>query len=298
MLSSMQTIRRSLLIVGVLGLTIACSLPLGMGGGGAEGAPFATITSPSDGGRTVVGQEVTVRISAGDASGPGVQRVELSVGGAVVNSCEVDGGPQAAFDTQLTWTPQTEGPATLEVVAYRPDGTPSPAATITLDVQAASAVEETPAETATTEVETAEPTAEAPPVEDTPAEAPTAGTPGGETATLRVTVNLNVRCEPDEDAPTIGALPVGQEVEASAATDPAITEEVWYRIPIHESYGWIWGGGVAALDDTSGLPIMMESYQCELAVGYCGDGVCEDGEWCWEDCSAFKDWEWDWDWGD
>lgn len=112
--------------------TLACTL---IGGGGEEGAPSITITSPASGTTVQVGEEVQILSTA--AADKGVARVELLVNGQLVRSDTPPEGSPTTFTIAQPWTPVAEGQVTVSVIAYDAEGAASEPATITLQVEAA-----------------------------------------------------------------------------------------------------------------------------------------------------------------
>ncbi|HUG49271.1 MAG TPA: Ig-like domain-containing protein [Candidatus Limnocylindria bacterium] len=102
---------------------------------GPGGRPGVAIDSPANGSPTPVGQPLIVQARAEDPNGSGVNRIDLRVGDILVDSESTVGlVPQASFSAALSWTPSADGVVTLSVTSYRPDGTASPPATITVAV--------------------------------------------------------------------------------------------------------------------------------------------------------------------
>jgi hypothetical protein len=92
-----------------------------------EGEPTVIIQSPVSGAPAPVGQPLLVTARAADVVG--VSRVDLRVGGIVVDSASA-GTPLTDFVAEMQWTPSADGVETLEVIAYREDGTASAPATV------------------------------------------------------------------------------------------------------------------------------------------------------------------------
>jgi len=114
------------------------------------GAPSITITSPASGSTVAVGEEVQIVSTA--AAEAGVARVDLSINGQVVRADSPPSGNPTTFSVSQPWTPAVEGQATVSVVVYDTDGTPSEPAAITLEV-AAGAADVGPTPTAVQDVE-------------------------------------------------------------------------------------------------------------------------------------------------
>jgi hypothetical protein len=123
-------ILRKISILCALGLLTVIMLACGLGLG-AVGRPSVTITSPADGSRVMVGQDVAVQATAVDEKG--VVRVELWVDGSVVVS-QTSSAPQGqpTLKVALLWKPQDAGPHIVEAQAYNLDEVPSKPSTIRL----------------------------------------------------------------------------------------------------------------------------------------------------------------------
>lgn len=111
---------------------IACG-PVGGGGG----APSVTITAPPSGSTVQVGEEVQIVSTA--AADKGVAHVDLLVNGQQIRSVTPPEGNPTTFSVSIPWTPVAEGAVTISVIAYDTEGTASEPATITLQVEAATA---------------------------------------------------------------------------------------------------------------------------------------------------------------
>jgi len=102
---------------------------------GPGGQPTVVIESPASGSPTPVGQPLAVQARADDIQGSGVNRIDLRVNDILVDSESTPGlVAQTMFVAQLSWTPSADEVVTLTVIAYRPDGTPSPPASVTVAV--------------------------------------------------------------------------------------------------------------------------------------------------------------------
>jgi hypothetical protein len=124
-------------VIGLMLAVLACG-PEEDGGG----IPSITITIPSDGVTVPIGEEVQIISTA--IADAGVERVELSVNGEVLRRDQPPSGNPTAFSIAQPWTPTTEGDAVISVVVYDVNGTSSPAATISLRVQAGAVGDVTP----------------------------------------------------------------------------------------------------------------------------------------------------------
>ena len=136
MLGAMRSVTRSLALVIVVGLLAAAcgSGPTVTPTPVPGGQPTVVIESPANGAPTPIGQPLTVQVRGDDLT-VGVNRIDLLVGGILV---DIEGTPsdlpQPMFAVGLEWTPTAEGSHTLTAIAYRPDGTASQPAEVTVTV--------------------------------------------------------------------------------------------------------------------------------------------------------------------
>ena len=130
---------RSLWLTALVVIVAACSSAPPTPSPPPGGQPSVIIESPANGSPTPVGQPLVVQAQATD-SGPGVNRIDLRVGGILVDS---EGTPglvaQPSFSATLQYVPSADGVVTISVTAYRADGTASPPAEITVAVVIAGA---------------------------------------------------------------------------------------------------------------------------------------------------------------
>jgi len=130
-------------VIGLGGLIIVVALILVLGllsqlvsrqgGQLPPSIPSVFIQSPVTGSQVQVGETVTVKTVASDSSG--ILRVELKVGGSIVDQAEseVPGG-QPNFPVDLHWTPTVAGGYTLEVRAYNSQNVASAPTTVMVTV--------------------------------------------------------------------------------------------------------------------------------------------------------------------
>jgi hypothetical protein len=90
------------------------------------------INSPGSGAKVMVGQEVSIDSTA--TADAGVDRVELSINGALVGREMPPSGNPTTFRVVQLWTPAAEGLTTISVVAFDVNGVSSDSATIALQV--------------------------------------------------------------------------------------------------------------------------------------------------------------------
>ena len=84
--------------------------------------PIVTIVTPPQGAQYDPGEPVNLTIAA--AASAGVNRVELSVNGAVV-ATQVNPDPTQTFSTRITYMPQAQGRTEIQVVAIDSAGNSS-----------------------------------------------------------------------------------------------------------------------------------------------------------------------------
>lgn len=116
----------------VLAAVVLMTAALACGPTAKEGWVAITVNSPGSGSKVAVGEEVSIDSTAvGDA---GVDRVELSVNGALVCRDTPPSGNPTTFRVVQSWTPDAEGMVTISVVAFDVNGVKSDTATIMLNV--------------------------------------------------------------------------------------------------------------------------------------------------------------------
>ncbi len=248
-----------LLVLLVAFSALACNLAASQD----TGAITVEIVAPPDGSSVPVSQPVTISSSAADPDGPGVSSVDLFVDGVVVHHDDVPGDPQASFACEHTWQPESEGSASIMVIAYRADGTASIPRTITLNV-----VGLTPAPT------------DSPSGSDfaAPGVSPTA--PDAASAAIdsiavqgQVTLAANIRSEPGATCPIVGVAAQGAVINLLEYS----ADNQWFRTDhVPGQVGWIWTGTVAVLGVESEIP-----HGDRLGCAGCGDGA-----WGWQDRRA------------
>jgi hypothetical protein len=97
-------------------------------------APAVEFLSPINGSSVVEGTDLTIELVARDA-GRGVSRVELLVDDVSHQEGEpVDADSVPTFTVIMNWLAEGQGFHSLTAVAYRPDGTPSQPAVISIHV--------------------------------------------------------------------------------------------------------------------------------------------------------------------
>lgn len=128
--------RQFLLILSLILLTTGCNLK------SKDATPIPTpdiptvrFLFPSNNDQVIEGTDLTFDIYAEDMS-VGVARVELFIDGQLLGEPMYYGDYQFTdeFRPQTNWLAQGIGRHTISAVAYRPDGTPSDEALITVEV--------------------------------------------------------------------------------------------------------------------------------------------------------------------
>jgi hypothetical protein len=84
--------------------------------------PIVTIVTPPQGAQYDPGEPVNLTIAA--AASANVNRIELSVNGAVV-ATQVNPEPSQTFSTRIAWQPQSLGRTEIQVIAIDSDGNSS-----------------------------------------------------------------------------------------------------------------------------------------------------------------------------
>ncbi len=220
-----------------------------------QGLPDVTINNPVTGSPVPIDHTVTVEVSAGDATGPGITQIDLLINDVVVDSY-TSPSPQSSTTVNLSFTPAQEGAITVAAVAFRPDGTPSLPSTVALTVVGISVTPE--AGTGT------EPGGDAT-SDDTPQDS-AADTPSVE---ARATVAVAIREAPGPGCPIIGEVREGDTAIFLRRTESAV--DYWYETNYlgDDQLGWVYNEPFVLLGDDSALPRVPES-----GCLFCGDSVC------------------------
>lgn len=218
----------------------------------SQGLPDVTINSPVTGSPVPVDHVVTVEVSAGDSTGPGIAQIDLLVNDVVVDSY-TSPSPQSTTTVNLSFTTTQEGAITVVAVAFRPDGTPSLPSTVALTVVGVSVTpeaEQAPAESG-----------EQPQPVDGGAEAPS--------VEARANMAVAIREAPGPGCPIIGEVREGDTAIFLRRTDSAV--DYWYETNYlgDDQLGWVYYQPFTLLGDDSALPRVPE-----VGCLFCGDGVC------------------------
>jgi hypothetical protein len=237
---------------------LACNVP-----GTHPSRPVVEIQAPASGAVVVVNEPVIVSSVAVDMDGPGIYSVELFVEGESIRLDESPSGGLRVFDAAQTWIPDSEGEATVSVVAYREDGTPSAPASITVTVVGLTV---DPTQTNT------------PPSADEGSSPPSASTttltsPG--VIQGRIVLPSNIRSGPGPFCDILG----------TADTDDVINllelslDDLWYKTDFlgPSRTGWVSVEPVALEGDPDLIP-----RGDEIGCQGCGDGACNLQETCFD----------------
>lgn len=217
------------------------------------GAPTVELATPLANSTFLKGVVVNIIASVANA-GTDLQRVEFKVNDAKIAEVNAPNPSGAArFSVTNTWTPDTAGVFTVEVIAYRADGSSSQPATIQVNV-----VDELPkiepsvtpqpttdtGNSAVTQPTQQQQVVNPPTATNTVVVQPTAEPtqqPTEDPATQAVVVRvvqggMNVRSGPSTNfVPVLGVLPGNEDVPILAA-NPAGS---WYKINFNGGIAWI-----------------------------------------------------------
>jgi hypothetical protein len=261
-MSGLKRIHRSILPVILVWLLagVGCNLP-----GTRPEKPLVEVQSPESGSTVPVGEPLVISATATDPTGPGVMRVEVFVAGESIRLIESPTGPQDVLDVATTLTPEAEGRLTINLIAYRRDGTPSAPATLVLNVVG---MTREPAQAVAPTVTITTPTR---PPSGAPTSTVVAGIQG------RVETLTNIRSGPGPFCDIVGSAEAGDLINLLELSK----DELWYKTDFLGRTGWIYVKPVTQLDD--------EDVPVGNATGCkgCGDKSCnleETCDTCPEDC--------------
>ncbi|MBC7813070.1 MAG: SH3 domain-containing protein [Burkholderiales bacterium] len=284
MLHRQQSLARALIgIVVVCLLATACTLnnvvpnDPNVNQVAITGAPTVRIAGPLP--DTTFLENVAVNIQAQVANaGPDIARVEISVDNTIVTTIATPNTAGAAtFSVAHAWPALGAGTHTINVTAFRANGSASQPASISITVSGPSVTVEATAEVEDSGIvdlevspEAGEDTSEedqsgddtqadTPPVteeastDEEPVEEPDDEEPDNSgPPTARFTIGVNVRSGPSTlFNPPIGSFAANQEAEITAV-NPAGD---WYKVRYFNSEGWVFGQLMTLEGDTSSLPV-------------------------------------------
>lgn len=238
----------TLALVGLVLAALACTLVTSEI---SSGLPTVAISEPAPGSDVPVNEPVTVQALAADPDGSGVVRLDLLVDDVTVDTFET-AGPMESLTANLSFTPTSEGPTSVAVVAFCDDDRASNPATIALMVVGASGEEEA----------------------GDGGDAPSSTVEDDDAVQAQANANTNVRAAPGSGCDLLGTVPNGTVIELLERTS---WEPHWYKTNYlgDTQLGWVYYESLTLMSPDSGL-------QRVNAAGClsCGDGVCSGGETC------------------
>ena len=120
-----------LLVAGLCGCNLSTTAPTPVP---TPDLPRVEIRSPQNNQDVIEGTDFDFDIVARDQTA-GIARVDLVIDGTVINSANPFGdNPVPVFATVMNWVARNSGLHVVEVIAYRPDDTPSDPARISINV--------------------------------------------------------------------------------------------------------------------------------------------------------------------
>ena len=255
----MRAAFRAFSVIALLLGTAGCNLNTPVDGGvqSFSGAPSVRIIAPLPNATYRENVNVPIQAQVSNA-GPDIDRVEVSVDDTIVQTfAEPNNGGAPTFGVTHTWSASGAGTHTIDVVAFRADGSSSSSAAVTITVVTQGAIEQasaTPARTTGDQSGGASGGASATPRQPTntaaPTDVPATATPNTPQITTRQ--GINVRSGPGTNFnPPIGSLAAGQTAPL-LGRNPAGD---WYKIRYYNADAWVFAGLVDVSGDTSNLPI-------------------------------------------
>ncbi len=267
--------RRFLLLLCALltpALMAGCTLNNMTPGGeqAVSGAPNVRIILPQPNATYFSGVAVNIQAAISNA-GADIDRVEIVIDGETVATLtDVNLNNAGTFNVTHGWSATSEGAHTIDVTAYRADGSNSAPATVEINVMARDDATTTrqPSATAAATNATRQSSTESSSTEDaetqaqvqsqdtdsqagdaTSAPEPTADNSGSPTATFAQ--GINVRRGPNlAFNPPLGAFAAGQSAEILAMN----TDGTWYKVRYGSGEGWVFAALTEASGDVASLP--------------------------------------------
>jgi uncharacterized protein YraI len=255
-------------IISARNLLFCCLLPLMLAGcnlnqspAGEEiaaisGVPVVRITSPQPAAIFREGVNVPIQAQISNA-GADIQRVDLLIDGNVGRTFEAPNSAAApAFSVTDTWTATGPGPHTIDVIAYRADGSSSVSVQVSVTVIADTVIEtEEPSPTSAGQAASTQTRATTAQAGSQPSNTPAPTTPPATATSSRPSVTttqgLNVRSGPGTIFnPPIGSLAANTTVDLLARN----TAGDWYKIRYYNGEGWVFSGLVRVNGDITNLP--------------------------------------------
>ncbi len=239
-----------------------------------SGAPTVRILAPQPNATYMEGVAVNLQATISNA-GKDIDRVEIVIDGATVATLnQPNPSAAAAFNVTHGWSATGVGAHSINVTAFRADGSSSSPATVEITVVAGNGQSTNPTQssantTAATQQTSGQPTQQSqtvptqssgqsattvPPT--TAASTAVPATPSKPTATFAQ--GINVRSGPSTAFnPPIGAFIAGQSTEILAIN----TDGTWYKVQYGSGVGWVYAalaqpsGDIASLPRDPGPPI-------------------------------------------
>lgn len=193
--------------------------------------PTVTINSPANGAEFVVDQQVLVSVTASDSVG--VSRVQLLANGQIVKTISSESATgDRTMSALLDYMPRTEGPVTLQVIAYRL-ATASEPAQVQINVRRSQ-----------TQVVATQPPA---PVNNVPVI-----NPNDPTCRVLVNVGLNLRGGPSTSYPVLRVLSAGLQ----APIVGRLADNSWWQVRVDAQIGWVSGDFVTVYGICTAVPVI------------------------------------------
>lgn len=229
-----------------------------------SGEPVVRIVSPQPNATYMEGVAVNIQATVSNA-GSDIDRVEVIIDGEIVATLsEANPNGAASFNVTHGWSATGQGAHTIDVTAFRADGSSSAPVTVEITVvpksgQAGStqptatrtnATQQTGAQTSSTQTSSTQSSQSTPaPTNAAPTSAAPTATPSTPTATFAQ--GINVRRGPGlEFNPPIGAFAAGQSTDI-LAINPSGT---WYKVRYGGGEGWVFAALTEAAGDIASLP--------------------------------------------
>ncbi|MCC6614334.1 MAG: SH3 domain-containing protein [Anaerolineae bacterium] len=221
-----------------------------------SGAPVVRIIAPLPNATYREGVSVPIQAQISNA-GSDIDRVEVSVDDNIIQTFDAPNTAGApTFSITHTWAAEGAGTHSIDVLAFRGDGSSSASAAVSVTVVTQAGIEtEEPSPTPrpTTDSGGSNQQQQAPtqpPAQSEPTEVPASATPNTPQVTTRQ--GINVRSGPGTNFnPPIGSL-------AAGATAPLLGRNPagdWYKIQYYNAEAWVFAGLVETSGDTSNLPV-------------------------------------------
>jgi len=219
-----------------------------------SGEPQVRIVSPLPNATYLEGVTVNIQAIVANA-GTDIDRVEVVVDGGIVATLpQPNANGAASFSVTHGWSAAGVGAHTIDVTAFRADGSSSVPAAVNVNVVSRNTQIEPTATTQQITLPTVTPRGSAQATSETTGEA--TDTAGGGNATPSVPTasfaqGINVRRGPSTlFQPPIGAFAQGQTAEILALN----TAGDWYKVRYGGGEGWVYAPLVTVTGNTSSLP--------------------------------------------